>query len=72
MIGNFIVARQGIAREATHPISQFEMLNGIRFDLEHPDEADALRKARSGKVLVQYTWKQTRPKILAPMTRVDG
>lgn len=49
-----------------------EMLAKIHYYLDHPADADAIRTAGRQKVLTQYTWKQTWPKILAPMIRVKG
>lgn len=49
-----------------------EMLQKIRYYLDHPDEAEAIRQAGRAKVLARYTWKQTWPRILAPIIRVRG
>ena len=49
-----------------------EMLAKIRYYLDHPDEAEAIRQAGRAKVLARYTWKQAWPRILAPILRVKG
>jgi hypothetical protein len=49
-----------------------EMLAKIRYHLDHPDEAEAIRQAGHAKVLARYTWKQAWPRILAPIVRVRG
>jgi len=49
-----------------------EMLEKIRYYLDHPAEADAIRTAGRRKVLNNFTWVKVWPKILAPIIRVDG
>jgi len=49
-----------------------EMLHKIRYYLDHPNEAEAIRQAGRAKVLTRYTWKRTWPRILAPIMRVRG
>lgn len=49
-----------------------EMLAKIRYYLDHPDEAEAIRQAGRAKVLARYTWRQTWPRILVPILRVKG
>jgi spore maturation protein CgeB len=49
-----------------------EMLAKIRYYLDHPGEAEAIRQAGRAKVMAQYTWKQTWPRILASVIRVKG
>jgi hypothetical protein len=40
--------------------------------LNHPDEADAIRKAGRENVINHFTWDRVWPKVLATVTRVDG
>jgi spore maturation protein CgeB len=49
-----------------------EMLAKIRYYLDHPGEAEAIRQAGRAKVMAQYTWKQTWPRILTSVIRVKG
>lgn len=49
-----------------------EMLQKIRYYLDHPDKAEAIRQEGRAKVLARYTWKQTWPHILAPIIHVRG
>lgn len=49
-----------------------EMLEKIRYYLDHPNEADAIRKAGREKVISYFTWERVWPKVLSTVTRVDG
>lgn len=49
-----------------------EMVKKIRYYLDHPQEAEAIRRAGRAKVLAHYTWKQTWPRILSPLVHVQG
>jgi hypothetical protein len=48
-----------------------DLLEKVKYYLEHPSEAEALRKAGRQKAL-QYDWEKVWPKALAPIIHVDG
>jgi spore maturation protein CgeB len=49
-----------------------DLLEKIRYYLEHPAEADVIRKAGREKVINHFTWDRVWPKVLSTVTRVDG
>jgi len=44
-----------------------DMLDKISYYLSHPEDAERIRKAGRARVLREYTWKQTWPKLIAPL-----
>lgn len=63
----FVVGKEIIVFNDTQ-----EMLEKIRYYLDHPQEADAIRKAGREKVINNFTWEKVWPKVLSTVTRVDG
>ncbi len=55
----FEVGREVIAFTDTE-----DMLKKVRYYLDHPDEADAIRQAGRKRVVENYTWKKAWPAIL--------
>ena len=49
-----------------------DLLYKIRYYLDHPQEADEIRKAGREKVINNYTWDKVWPKVLASIIQVDG
>ncbi|HEY3473847.1 MAG TPA: glycosyltransferase [Anaerolineales bacterium] len=54
-VGKEVVAFQGLD----------DMLAKIRYYLDHPQEADAVRRAGRQRVLAHYTWDKVWPRVLA-------
>jgi spore maturation protein CgeB len=63
----FVTGKEIIVFEDTR-----DLLEKIRYYLNHPDKADAIRKAGREKVINHFTWDRVWPKVLATVTRVDG
>ena len=59
-VGKEVVAFQGLA----------DMLARVRYYLDHPQEADAIRRAGRQKVLAHHTWDKVWPRVLA--TALEG
>jgi spore maturation protein CgeB len=49
-----------------------DMLEKIRYFLDHPEKADAICEAGRRKVLDNFTWTKVWPKILTPILRANG
>ncbi|HUE98853.1 MAG TPA: glycosyltransferase [Anaerolineales bacterium] len=49
-----------------------DLLEKIRYYLQHPEETDAIRKAGRAKVINHFTWDRVWPNVLATVTRVEG
>lgn len=49
-----------------------DMLEKIRYYLDHPQEAEAIRRAGREKVINNFTWDRVWPKVLSTVTWVDG
>lgn len=63
----FIVGKEIVAFKGTQ-----DLLNKTRYYLDHPEEADAIRKAGRNKVINCFTWDKVWPKVLASAVQVDG
>jgi spore maturation protein CgeB len=60
----FDVGREIVAFQGTE-----DLLSKIRYYLDHPREAEAIRRAGREKVIDRYTWDKIWPEILAAVTR---
>jgi spore maturation protein CgeB len=49
-----------------------DMLEKIKYYLEHPAEADGIRKAGRSRVIDHYTWDKVWPRVISTVTRVEG
>lgn len=63
----FVVGREIIAFHNTR-----DMLEKIKYCLDHPDEADEIRKAGRDRVINHYTWDKVWPNVISTVARVEG
>jgi len=63
----FVVGREIITFQDTS-----DMIEKIRYYLNHPEEADAIRNAGHNRVINNYTWDRVWPKVLSSVLQVDG
>lgn len=62
----FVVGKEIIAFHDTQ-----DMLEKIRYYLDHPAEADEIRRAGRSKVIANYTWDKVWPKVISTVIQVD-
>lgn len=63
----FVVGKEIIAFDGT-----LDMLEKIRYYLDHPEEAHAIRQAGRKKVINHFTWDKVWPRVLSTVIRIDG
>ncbi len=63
----FVVGSEIIAFDGT-----LDMLEKIRYYLDHPEEADAIRQAGRRKVINHFTWEIVWPRVLSTVIGIDG
>ena len=61
-----------VGREIVAFKDEDDMLKKIRYYLDNPKEADAIRKAGREKVIKNYTWQKVWPNVLLSVVEVDG
>ena len=49
-----------------------DLLSKVRYNLDHPDEAAAIRHAGRERVLREHTWRRTWPRILQMLNTLPG
>lgn len=49
-----------------------DLIEKIMYYLDHPEEANAIRKAGREKVISHFTWQRIWPNVLATVTSVEG
>jgi spore maturation protein CgeB len=59
-------------REIVGFTSTADLLAKIRYYLDHPDEAEAVRRAGRARVLAEHTWPTVWPRLLRQLAESDG